>query len=235
MERKKKLLLIITVALFNLLGSYCGLQAQSLGLNNTNPDASSILDATATDRGVLVPRMTTAQRNAIVSPAKSLMVFDTDLNLFYYNSGTSGSPAWVSILNTGSGWHGSQTRIKILPSDFQSNKSNPDKFPAYDNNGTNKGMSPGHSNNSLFAFIAIPTGYKATHARIYGSSTDNVNVYESDISTGTWSASKGNAATGTEIDITDVNSSTTNFLVLEIQTNNANDIIYGGYVTIAIQ
>ena len=52
--------------------------AQSLGLNNITPDASSILDMTATDRGVLIPRMTTAERNAIASPANGLQIINTD-------------------------------------------------------------------------------------------------------------------------------------------------------------
>lgn len=207
--------------------------AQSLGLNNSSPDASSILDATAIDRGILIPRMTTVQRNAISSPAKSLLIFDTDQNMFYYNAGTPATTNWVPLLSVGAGWHGSQDRIKILPSDFVSNLDNIDKMSGYKDNGTYKGIAVGNSINELYAFIPIPAGFKATHVRIYGNSNDDVTVYESDITSGAISASKGNAVTGTEIDITDIESTGTNFIVVYINTDTSSDIIYGGYVTIS--
>ncbi len=215
-----------------LMGNNLSIKAQSLGLNNANPDNSSILDASATDRGVLIPRMTTVQRNAIVSPAKSLLVFDTNINLFYYNSGTSVSPKWVPLTN---GWHGSSDRIKILPVDFMSNQTGKENSFTFKETSTNKGVTPGFNDNHLFAFIAIPAGFKATHVKLYGTATDIVRVYESDITTGTWSAIKGSAAINTEIDITDITCTATNFLVIEVLTNSSNDVLYGGYVTIATQ
>ncbi len=36
-----------------------------IGINNENPDASAALDITSTTGGLLVPRMTAAQRDAI--------------------------------------------------------------------------------------------------------------------------------------------------------------------------
>ncbi|WP_340065052.1 hypothetical protein [Ascidiimonas aurantiaca] len=59
-----------------------------IGIGNTSPDPSSILDIQSTTQGLLTPRMTTAQRTAISSPAEGLMVFDTDLNAFYYFNGS---------------------------------------------------------------------------------------------------------------------------------------------------
>lgn len=52
-------------------------QAQGVGINNPPPDGSALLDLTSTDRGLLVPRMTAIQRNAIPLPALSLMIFNT--------------------------------------------------------------------------------------------------------------------------------------------------------------
>ncbi len=65
----------------------------SLSINSTGTvaDASSILDCASTTKGVLISRMTTAQRNAIGSPATSLLVYDTDLDQYCYYNGT----AWV--------------------------------------------------------------------------------------------------------------------------------------------
>jgi len=62
--------------------------AQGLGLNNPTPHASAILDLVATNRGLLVPRMTTSQRTGISSPATSLLVYDTDNNYYYFYTGT---------------------------------------------------------------------------------------------------------------------------------------------------
>lgn len=61
-----------------------------VGFNNKNPDPSSILDLTANDKGLLIPRLTTAEREAIKvsnAPARSLMVFDVTLGTFCYYDG----------------------------------------------------------------------------------------------------------------------------------------------------
>src|SRR5687768_13000581 len=65
------------------------MNAQSVGINNDNsiPHASSILDVKSTERGMLVPRMTTLQRIAIPTPATGLLVYDQTTNSFwFYNS-----------------------------------------------------------------------------------------------------------------------------------------------------
>jgi hypothetical protein len=56
-------------------------QNGNIGIGTSSPNTSSILDVTSTDKGFLIPRMTTAQKEAIPSPAPSLMVFDTDTNV----------------------------------------------------------------------------------------------------------------------------------------------------------
>ncbi len=50
-------------------------------------------------QGVLVPRMTAAQRSpGIANPATGLLVYQTDgASGFYYNAGTPGAPNWVKI------------------------------------------------------------------------------------------------------------------------------------------
>ncbi|MCP3906851.1 MAG: hypothetical protein GY712_02425, partial [Oceanicoccus sp.] len=64
-----------------------GLFAQ-VGINTdgSSPDTSALLDVKSTDKGMLVPRMTTAQRTAISSPATGLLVFDeTTGGIWFYN------------------------------------------------------------------------------------------------------------------------------------------------------
>ena len=48
-----------------------------IGINNENPDASAALDITSTTGGLLVPRMTAAQRDAITA-TQGLIIFCTD-------------------------------------------------------------------------------------------------------------------------------------------------------------
>jgi uncharacterized protein (TIGR02145 family) len=50
----------------------------SINLDGSLPDSSAILDLQSSDRGFLPPRMTQAQRNAIVNPAEGLLVFCND-------------------------------------------------------------------------------------------------------------------------------------------------------------
>jgi len=63
-----------------------------VGVNTSTPHPSAALDIYSPNpsdqRGVLLPRMSTTERNNIVSPAQGLMVLDTTDNLFYYHNGT---------------------------------------------------------------------------------------------------------------------------------------------------
>ena len=89
MHDMKKLLI---VCLF-VLAWGLGLQAQvAITRDGSQPDSSAMLDIKSTARGVLIPRMGTAQRQAIVSPALGLMVFDSDQKTFFYYSGTGWTP-----------------------------------------------------------------------------------------------------------------------------------------------
>jgi len=71
-----------------------------VGIGTTSPDGSAALEISNSSKGVLVSRMTQAQRIAIVSPATSLLVFQTDgTSGFYYYNGS----AWVTF-GGGSVW-----------------------------------------------------------------------------------------------------------------------------------
>lgn len=66
----------------------------SAGIGTTTPNASSVIDMTSTTQGMLVPRMTKNQRDAIVLPATGLMIYQTNSTPgFYYYSGT----AWTAV------------------------------------------------------------------------------------------------------------------------------------------
>ena len=85
----KKLLLLL---LFSL-----SLSAQ-VGINTTTPNASSMLDITATDKGLLIPRISIPNLNAaapVTSPVTSLLVYNTNATTgigFYYWDGSKWTP-----------------------------------------------------------------------------------------------------------------------------------------------
>jgi hypothetical protein len=64
------------------------------GIGTTTPDSSSLLEIKSTKKGLLIPRMTLAQRNAIASPATGLMIFQTNSTPgFYYYNGS----VWTAV------------------------------------------------------------------------------------------------------------------------------------------
>ncbi|MBK6966772.1 MAG: tail fiber domain-containing protein [Bacteroidales bacterium] len=69
----------------------------AINTDGSNPDNSSMLDVKSTSKGLLIPRLTLTQLNAIVSPATGLLVFCTDNNQFFSNFGTPGSPYWSAM------------------------------------------------------------------------------------------------------------------------------------------
>jgi len=76
--------------------------AQNVGVGTALPNSSAILDVSSIDKGLLVPRMNAAQRTAIVSPAKGLLIYQTETpEGFYYNNGTAAAPNWILLGATG--------------------------------------------------------------------------------------------------------------------------------------
>ena len=73
------------------------LSAQGVAVNadNSPPNNSAMLDVKSTTKGMLIPRMTTAQRGLIGSPATGLLVFDNDTNSFWFFNGT----AWTELIS----------------------------------------------------------------------------------------------------------------------------------------
>ena len=64
-----------------------------VGIGTTSPEPSALLELDSDEHGFLTPRMTTASRTSISSPAEGLLVFDTDESIFYFFNGT----IWESV------------------------------------------------------------------------------------------------------------------------------------------
>ncbi len=97
---------------FFFLTAIIGLQsisyAQNVGIGTTTPDASAILDISATNKGVLVPQVSLTSLTAAApttNPATGLLVYNINTTLgvgYYYNAGTPASPRWVQLLSSAS-------------------------------------------------------------------------------------------------------------------------------------
>jgi len=99
----KKLLFTLLLPLF--------IQAQ-VGINTTTPHASSMLDISATDKGLLIPRVSIPNLNAaapVTAPATSLLVYNTNattgVGFYYWDSAKwtpftgSGTSHWTKVGN----------------------------------------------------------------------------------------------------------------------------------------
>lgn len=98
--RKKyfKIILLLVAVSFSFKGF-----SQSVSINNDAAvaDTSAILDVSSTTKGLLIPRMTAAQRTAIVTPATGLLVYQNDGDSgFYYYNGTGWFLLITAAVNT---------------------------------------------------------------------------------------------------------------------------------------
>ncbi|RLD51466.1 MAG: hypothetical protein DRJ05_18385, partial [Bacteroidetes bacterium] len=106
----KKSIFIISFTLF----IYSLIAQNNVGINTT-PDPSAVLDVSSTGQGLLIPRMTAAEMNAISSPATSLMVFNTTANAFWYWDGSQ----WTEFSNGTSLWTLSGSTVDLTDTTFK--------------------------------------------------------------------------------------------------------------------
>jgi hypothetical protein len=72
-----------------------------ISATNTPPNTSAMLDVSSTTKGLLMPRMTTVQRLAILSPAVGLTVYDTNYSCYWMYDGSAWKPLsqWLTSGN----------------------------------------------------------------------------------------------------------------------------------------
>ncbi|MCB9216675.1 MAG: hypothetical protein R3F28_17505 [Candidatus Kapaibacterium sp.] len=107
------LLRFLSLGLFIGLTTVVSLTAQpvadgqgDVGIGTNDPHPSALLDMTSNAKGFLLPRMTSAQRLAIPTPANGLMVYDITVGVPFLWSNASGGFQWDAVVTTGSnlGW-----------------------------------------------------------------------------------------------------------------------------------
>jgi hypothetical protein len=93
---KKNSLVALMIALFVMLHLYTLAQSNNVGMGTLNPHPNAILDLSSTEKGFLVPRMTTQERLAInpLLDAKGLLVYDLGDDSFWYWEGAQ----WVQAI-----------------------------------------------------------------------------------------------------------------------------------------
>ncbi len=91
-----KKLLFFTLSFF----IHIAVSKAQMGVNATGdaPNASAMLDVNSTTKGLLPPRMTSTQKNAIANPADGLLVFDTNTQSYWFRQ----SGAWTELPKAGS-------------------------------------------------------------------------------------------------------------------------------------
>jgi hypothetical protein len=139
----------------------------------TAAHSSAILDIKSTTKGLLIPRMTTAQRIAIITPAKGLIVFDNDTNSGWFYNGSawsnlsaSGSLGW--LLNGNSGTNPSTDFIGTTDNNnlrFKINNTNAGFLTT--NGNVSWGLRSGNSNTNGYSNVAI--GTDALNANTFNS------------------------------------------------------------------
>ncbi len=151
----KKIQLMICIVVINI-NSY----AQNIGIGTPIPDASALLELKASDKGLLIPRTSTASRTSIVNPAKGLLVYDTtSSNFWFYNSNAwvpidGGSTSWILTGNTGT--NAATHFIGTTDDQPLTFKVNNSKIGLLNKNGNVFwGIGSGNSNTISFSNIAI--------------------------------------------------------------------------------
>jgi hypothetical protein len=140
-----------------------------VGIGTASPDASAALEITSTTKGLLPPRMTAAQRNAIANPAQGLMIYCT-------NCGTNGEPqyynglSWVNLI----GGARQTSQLNQVGADLVAEASG-DLF----------GLSIATSSDGNIVIVGAPNndggGYNSGHVRIYGYDSGLWNQLGADI------------------------------------------------------
>ena len=68
-----------------------------IGIGTQNPHTSSVLDVSSNNKGVLIPKLTSTERDSISNPATGLMLYNKTRRCLEVNEGTPVLPDWVCV------------------------------------------------------------------------------------------------------------------------------------------
>ena len=142
----------------------------NIGIGTTSPNSSALLELKSYTKGLLLPTMTAAGRNAISNPAKGLMVYDSTNNTHYYYNGTAWRPIGSSRYNTDSSLNIGNQVNPVQSFNINSSASTADTTGyLYDNGG------PGgnYSDNRNDLFYINSTGESGIIIEIFQMNTES--------------------------------------------------------------
>ena len=144
-----------------------------VGIGTASPNSSAQLDITSADKGLLIPRMTSAEIAVISSPATGLLVFQTDnTSGFYYYDGSAWTQLHSGILSIANGGTGSSTQNFV---DLTTDQTI---------GGVKTFTSDIHANNITANSYLIPAGTSSQFLKADGSVDNNTYLTAGDVSSG---------------------------------------------------
>lgn len=141
------LLIILSISISNA----------QVGINNPNPDSTSVLDLTSIKQGLLIPRMSSFNRRNIgkpVKPANSLLVYDTKETMLYMFDSS-----YTKTSIDGSGWNAISPFLfyedTIFNTDLNKKIRRLYTHPSVENIGIGSSSKPALSKLSVFGNMSI--------------------------------------------------------------------------------
>src|SRR4030095_14523626 len=100
---KKIFLLLKVIFVYGIFSN--AQQGVSINTDGSVADSSAMLEIKSNSKGLLIPRLTAAQKNAITKPATGLLVYQTDSPVgFYYYNGASWTSLSAAVSGPLTGW-----------------------------------------------------------------------------------------------------------------------------------
>jgi hypothetical protein len=167
MKREIIKLIFAIASLIFFMGSFTTIYSQNIGitLSGVAPNPSAALDVSSTEQGVLIPRLTDAERQALKDPASGLMIYNTTSNEINFYDGTGWQRIPGSSVSVASGTGtGPGNGIAI-------NVSNnpPDPSALLDVSATDKGLLIPRTTQGAVTAV--------TGLIIYNTTTNSINYY----------------------------------------------------------
>lgn len=139
----------LSFLIFFILGLAALPLSAQVGINqtNANPDSSAMLDIQSTDKGLLIPRMTTAQRDAIANPATGLLIYNLDQVSFQSFDSTqwtnlsspwksTGDSIYYNAGHVGIGTDTPEAKLSLAGGNFLHTSGDPVRIGAVDDGGS---------------------------------------------------------------------------------------------------
>jgi len=145
----------------------------------------------------------------------------------------SGVLTWAAA-GGGGGYFGSTTLLKVMPTQFVMNDDYTRAPVTVEDDTTDVlGIRAPAITSELYAFVAIPTGFKATTVRVHASASTSSAVLAMQFNQTTGAtASKGSGDFNAAISITHITSSETANIVIKLSPSSSTTVIYGAEISI---